>query len=468
MFQRTQGIPSLPDLTHPHELLQFGEQLLSLFLTLALLVGALGIIIAFIGWGLRDRESEQIQQFLREWLERYSGLLGGLQHSILILTVLIISFLLCSTLANRYHYWEQAKVEAIAERVSGSRLEQLAPNVRYLIQEPYSYYTEVNGELVKVEDTQTVNRQLTVNRSDVFITIDQVKNLQDERNNYLVNFTGVYEVINSLPEAKELFFEISPPYGYTLLQNLRVEQDGQQRQPETPGNYSFSVNLEPQETTIFRITYQAQGAPRLVYNAGGQLVSNFRLTMNANFPKADFASGIAPTEMKSEGKGTIFTWVFEENVSVQNPFGVFTATDAISNTGIIPFLLLLAPGIFLWWILLLYLSLSPNWRNVIIAAGVFFACILALTYFSRVMNAIAAWTLISGIFLTLVWGLGRNRRESLAAIICTISGAILPVLGLLVPYSGLTLSLAGLLSMVWITVQNWYGFGQRREIGVKG
>ncbi|WP_446380420.1 hypothetical protein [Coleofasciculus sp. E2-BRE-01] len=36
MNQTAQGIPGLPDLTHPQELIQFGEQLLSSFLTLAL------------------------------------------------------------------------------------------------------------------------------------------------------------------------------------------------------------------------------------------------------------------------------------------------------------------------------------------------------------------------------------------------------------------------------------------------
>jgi hypothetical protein len=52
--------------------------------------------------------------------------------------------------------------------------------------------------------------------------------------------------------------------------------------------------------------------------------------------------------------------------------------------------------------------------------------------------------------------LGSNRRVHLAAVICSIAGAILPVLGLLVAYSGLTLSLAGLLSVIWLAVRHWY------------
>lgn len=46
--------------------------------------------------------------------------------------------------------------------------------------------------------------------------------------------------------------------------------------------------------------------------------------------------------------------------------------------------------------------------------------------------------------------------------ICTISGAILPILGLLVPYSGITLSLAALLSGIWLAVQHWHGLAQEK------
>lgn len=34
----------------------------------------------------------------------------------------------------------------------------------------------------------------------------------------------------------------------------------------------------------------------------------------------------------------------------------------------------------------------------------------------------------------------------------------LPVFGLLIPFSGLTLSLAGLLSAVWLAIRHWYGW----------
>jgi uncharacterized RDD family membrane protein YckC len=66
--------------------------------------------------------------------------------------------------------------------------------------------------------------------------------------------------------------------------------------------------------------------------------------------------------------------------------------------------------------------------------------------------------------LVLVWGLGKNRSASLAAVVCTISGAILPVLGLLIAYSGLILSLAGLLSTIWLVIRNWYGLGRLKRV----
>jgi len=54
---------------------------------------------------------------------------------------------------------------------------------------------------------------------------------------------------------------------------------------------------------------------------------------------------------------------------------------------------------------------------------------------------------------------------SLAAVVGTIAGMVLPILGLLVPYSGLTLSLAGLLSMIWLAVLNWYGVQLKKSRG---
>ncbi|WP_041933242.1 hypothetical protein [Gloeothece verrucosa] len=455
MDQTPQGIPNLPDLTHPQELINLGQHFFIPLLILIVLIGGLGLVLAVFSWGL-NRPNSKGTSFLREWEVAYSSLLQKVQQSILLLILIVIGFFFCSTLANRYHYWEQSKIASLAASVAGERLEQTAPRVRYVVEEPYKYYTQVDGKVVQVQETRKVDRFLALNRSDIQVNINQTQNLQTQGNNYKVDFKGVYEVTNSLPEYKELFFEISPPYGYTLLKNFRVEREGNKLNPVTPNQYSFPISLDPNQTSIFQVTYQVQGAPRWVYNAGGDLLSNFRLIVTANFPKADFASGIVPSEIKTEGQGTVFTWIFEENVSVANPFGVFTATESIKNTGVIPRLLMLAPGIFLWWILLLYFSLPLKERDLAIIAALFFAGLLALTYLSRLIEVKLALAGISLIWLILVWGLGTNIRTSLAAVICTISGAILPVLGLLIPYSGLTLSLAGLLSVIWLTVKNWY------------
>ncbi|ACK73131.1 conserved hypothetical protein [Gloeothece citriformis PCC 7424] len=455
MFQTPQGIPNLPDLTHPQELINLGQQFFIPLLILILLVGGLGLILALFNRGLTPQDPDNLN-LIGQWKTRYFSLLRGLEQSILVLIIVIVGFFLCSTLANRYHHWEQAKLSKIAATVAGERLEQTAPRVRYHVEEPYSYYTQVDGQFVQVQDTRKVDRFLTLTRSEIEVNVNQSQNLQQEGNTYLVDFKGVYQMTNSLPQYQELFFEISPPYNYSLLKNFRVERQGNQLTPITPNQFSFPISLEPNQQTQFQVSYQAQGAPRWVYNAGGDLLSNFRLTVKANFPQADFASGITPSEIKYEGQATIFTWIFAENVSVANPFGLFTATESIKNTGIIPRLLMLAPGIFLWWVLLLVLSVPLQEKDLAIAAGIFFASLLALTYFSRILDVKIAWAGISLIWLILVWGLGKNIRTSLAAVICTLAGAILPMLGLLVPYSGLTLSLAGLLSVIWLTVKNWY------------
>ncbi|NWF59900.1 MAG: hypothetical protein HXY43_11590 [Fischerella sp.] len=457
MSEPDQGIPGIPDLTHPTELVQFGTHALKASLLLVFLVVALGIAIALINFSLRRHQPEQAI-FTDEWAIRYSQILAGLQHVALILILLVGGFFLCSTLANRYHHWEQAKVAQVAESVAGDRLEQIAPQVRYVVKVPYTYTTQVNGKIVNVNETREENRYLTLAGSQIQVKIDQTSDVQNRRAVYRVDYAADYKVVNQLQDIDRFFFEVPPPNGYSLLSSYKVERDRTRLQQTNPGDYGFPFRLQPGEETSFRVTYKAQGGSRWVYSADGQLLQNFRLVANANFPGADFASGIVPNEIAGEGQSTRFTWVFDDNVSVKNPFGVFTNTNPIRHTGILPRLLLLAPALFLWWILLLYLSIPMSLKNIAVAGGIFFACLLALTYISRVMNAQFAWTLISLVLLALTWGLGSNVCASLAAVICTIAGAVLPVFGLLVPYSGLTLSLAGLLSAIWLAVRHWYGW----------
>lgn len=457
MSSTAQGIPGLPDLTHPSQLVQFGTEALKGSLLFVFLVIALGIAIALVNFSLRRHPTEQAV-FFGEWAIRYSQLLQGLQHLALIIILLVPGFFLCTTLSNRYHHWEQARLAQVAETVAGDKLEQIAPQVRYVTQEPYTYTTQVNGKIVKVNDKQQVNRFLTLAGSQIQVKLDQSVDVQGRSSIYHVDYTAEYKVVNPLNDINSFFFEAPPPNGYSLLASYKVERDGNRLPQTNPGDYGFPFRLAPGKETTFRVTYQAQGGPRWIYSAVGQLLSKFSLTAIANFSPVDFASGIVPSDIKVNSKSTQFTWIFDDNVSVKNPFGVFTNTKPIRNTGIIPRLLLLAPALFLWWILLLYLSLPMSLKNVAIAAGIFFACLLTLTYLGRLINPQLVWLMISLILLALTWGLGSNRRASLAAIVCTIAGVVLPVFALLVPFSGLTLSLAGLLSAVWLAVRHWHGF----------
>lgn len=458
MWLLYQGIPHLPDLTHPQELMQFGSQVMRLWLVLLVLVGLLGGILALLNFSQGSKENPP---WLHAWLSRYGRWLQGLQHATLILFLLVVGFFLCSTLANRYHHWEQAQVQDVAASVAGERLEQYAPRLRYMVEQTYTGSRYVDGEYVEVERTRQDARYLALPASQIEVILDQTTDPASDRLIYQTDYRAEYKITNTLDRQEQFFFDARPPYGYRLLQDYQVTQiqPNQQRlEPVNPNEYSYPIQLDAGESKTLQVTYQAQGASRWVYNSQNQLLANFRLSILANFPRADFASGIVPTQMQPEGEGTRFIWEFSNNVSVENPFGVFTATSNVENTGIIPLLLILSPGVFLWWLLLLYLSVPLQLRDVTVAAGIFFAFLLSLTYGSRLMPAEVAWSLLSPLFLFLVWGLGNQQRTSLAIFIATISGAILPVLGLLVPYRGLTLSIAGVLSVTWLAVRLWYGW----------
>lgn len=450
MVLLAQNTPLSPDLTHPQELLQFGQQFVQMSQWLVLLLVGFGLVLAAIAFVLRrDRPI-----WLDTQLLQYDQLLRGVRHTLLILVILTTGFFLCSTLANRYHHWEQAKITQVASSVAGERVEQPTPQVRYKVEEPYTTITYIDGKPTEVEKRRQVDRFLSPSASEAEVKLSQASDPATERLIYQSDFSANYQVTNPLDVSQDFIFDAPPPYGYTLLQDYRVQQNNQRLEPKNQGEYQFPVRLAPGESSQFQVTYKAQGAPRWVYNANGRLLSKFRLTVLADFPNADFASGIIPTEAKVEGRGTRFTWVFADNVSVQNPFGVFTATQRFRNTGVLPRLLLLAPGVLLWWVLLLYLAV-PGLRlqDVAIAAAVFFAGLLCLTYASRLMDAKLAWGLVLWVLLAFAWGLGSQRRTRWSAIVATLGGAVLPVIALLVPYTGITLGVAGLISVVWLMRQ---------------
>ena len=193
MVDLAQGIPGLPDLTQPTQLIELGKQLIRTFLILAGLVGLLGIAIALLNFSFRRHESEQAI-LLGDWLIRYSVLLRGLQHTALILTLLIGGFFLSSTLSTRYHFWEQARVAKVAQTVAGERLEQPAPQLRYVIQAPYTYNTQVGNRIVQVQEKRAINRFLALTGSQIEVKIDQVPDPQKQgRAIYLLDFSADYQ-----------------------------------------------------------------------------------------------------------------------------------------------------------------------------------------------------------------------------------------------------------------------------------
>lgn len=440
------GIPDIPDLTHPHELQQFGQHLLATGRWLLWGLISLGGVLAVMKYAYRREDSD----WLNLAMARYGRLLESAWHGLLVLSIMVSGFFLCATLANRYHHWEQAEIEQVASSVAGHRVEQPAPSLRYVVEEPYTTITYIDGKPTEVEKLQPIDRFLSPKASDIDVTLSQVEDPATQRWIYKTAFTSRYQVSNPLDETQDFFFDATPPFGYNLLQDYRIERDGESYQPKNQGDYSIPIQLAPEESTEVSVSYQAQGSPRWVYSAHGRSLSQFKLTVLADFPNADFASGIVPTETREEGNGTRFTWQFDENVAVRNPFGVFTATQRIRQTGILPRLLLLSPGVWLWWILLLYLTVPMRLQDIIITAAVFFACLLSLTYASRLFDARLAWGLLLPFFLLFSWGLGSAKKQRWGSMIVTISGVVLPVIAMLVPYTGLTLSFAGLLSIGWL------------------
>jgi hypothetical protein len=100
MTPSTQGIPGLPDLTYPDELVQFGTTVIQGSLLFVFLIVALAVVIALalISFSLRSNTTEQ-RVFFGEWFICYSQLLKGVEYLALILGLLITGLFLTSTFA---------------------------------------------------------------------------------------------------------------------------------------------------------------------------------------------------------------------------------------------------------------------------------------------------------------------------------------------------------------------------------
>jgi hypothetical protein len=460
----TNGIPGIPDVTQPDRLsLIVNGAPLGIIMFCTILIG-IGIALALINSSIKPQQKSSIVA-MGGWIIRYSDLIRSLQHVALVLAILIVSGLLCSTVANRYHLWEQNKFPRAA--ATGQQIEQISPQIRYTVKEPYNYTENINGKITKIRDEKDLTRLLPVNSSNIQIKISKSKVRSIEKWIYTTDFLGEYEVRNITPGSVEFLLTMSPPKGAYFIQGYSVEQDGRRISANSAGEYEYRIQIAPNGTTQLRTTYQAQGAARWLYLTKGELLNKFKLSIETNFNNINSASGLMPSNIEKRVIGKVFTWNLPDNAAIPYPIGASAPNNLPAQVGIIPKVILLTPLIWLWWLVMLYLSVPMRLKDIIISAGVTATSIFTLAYVVRLFKTEFTgvyatpeliWPVISVLILGSAWGLGKNFRTSLAAIICTIAGMVLPVLGLLTIYQGIVVSGAALLSVIWLVVINWYGW----------
>jgi hypothetical protein len=455
-----EGIPKLPDLTHPAELLALGQtSLWYLALALGFVFCIGGLLLALLRWRFASQNPDENP--ISPWIVSYERGVKGLYTVFLSALLVAGSYFVTATLANRTHHWEFQQVAKQTQVVEGYRQEQPAPQIYYYKPETYIVQALREGQLKDLEKTRYIRYTLNLASSQIQVKITQIQdNSEPPKHKYKVQFEGNYTFANTVNGIHKFRFLAEKPQNYELLEGFKVFKDGQELQALVQETNQFGFDLPPGQQTQFKIQYQSQGDARWVYNAYNTLLSNFKLQLEAPFPNAQYASGILPQQTQEQGAGKVFVWEFKDNVSVLNPFGVFTSSGAVPKTGIISRILLLAPGVLVWWLFLLLLTQRPSERSpawlgsheLFLIAALFLSGILALTYSSRLLPAWQAWIGISFLLLALSAGLRQNPAERGQAALATLLGFVLPVSALLSPYTGLTLAVTALAAVIALLV----------------
>jgi hypothetical protein len=475
------GIPGVLDVTQSNVPVSIlGDRMnlimngvpLGILLFCIILIG-LGVALALINFSIKPQQ-ESSMVAMGDWIMRYSDLIRSLRHVAIVLAILTVGTLLCSTVANRYHFWEQNTFPRAA--ATAAQIVQTSPQVRYTIKEPYNYSENINGKVTKIRDEKDLTRLLPVNKSNIQVKINKSKVKSAEKWAYTTDFLGEYEIRNITPGSVDFLLTMAPPKGAYIVQSYSVEQDGRRISANSAGEYEYRIQIAPNGTTQLKTSYQAQGAPRWLYATKGELLSRFQLSIESNFNNINSASGLMPSSIEKRNPGKTFTWILPDNAAIPYPIGASSPNALPAQVGVIPKVILFAPAIWLWWLVMLYLSVPMRIKDILISAGVAGTSILTLAFVMRLfkteITAVYAtpelvWPVIAILLLVSAWGLGKNFRTSLAAIICTIAGMILPVLAMLTTYQGLILSLAALLSVMWLVVMNWYGWYQLERTAPK-
>jgi hypothetical protein len=462
------SLPKLPDLTQTNQLIAIANNFGLGLLVLALLAIGLGMALALINFGLKPKQASAVA-VLDRWTIRYTELLQLLQTTALIAILSVGLFLCCGTLANRYQVWEQSKFGTPV--ATSARIEQAAPQIEYTATEPYSYNTQLDGKVVKVQDSKAVKKIMLPSASNLRLKMMATEN----KNVAEIDFAGDYQIRNtsSATDNSTLILQMRPPQGLGVVKNFTVQKDGQRVLPQQGNDYNFPLTIAPGATSQIQVNYRGQGAPSWLYRTQGQLLSKLQLAVETDLKNVDSIGGLMPTQVENKGSNKLLTWVFGDNAAVDRPFGAGATVMVDRQSGILPGLLSIAPALWLWWLALLLMAMPLGLRDITASAGVFLALTSALTYGSRLIRTdwvlpyLTPQTLWLGMTASIaILGISLARRRQVAAnvALAALVGLVLPVFGLLGQYRGPIIGMAALMSIGWLATPRWYGRPRRIRV----
>jgi hypothetical protein len=309
-------------------------------------------------------------------------------------------------------YSQDSKLKQKVGQLWGTVQRQEAPQIYYQVKTKRKVQRVVDDKTVVEEVDDIANYYLIPdsNLISVGLKIDYRRKGLLWYSTYAVDFDGRYQVVNTTPAARDIWFEYSFPTTQGVYDNFAVLVEGEKKNDLEPraGKVFVRMPLDPGQARTVQVSYRSQGLDEWWYSFGQDVsqIRNFRLAATTDFDKVDFPdNGISPTSKARSGKGWHLEWSYRDLVSgIQIGIGMPKRLNPGPFVGKVSFF---APvSLFLFLFLMFIITAVRGVRihpmNYFFVCAAFFAFHLLLAYLVDHLDLHLSFAIASAVSVLLV------------------------------------------------------------------